>query len=186
MGLKRKIANVNQKKVVEDSKDTQQYKRVYPLSKDILKAQIEKDLTNDRLFLMFASWCNSSSYPKAAKYFFRKSEKSRNSAIELLKFLQENDVEVNLPKPGDIVLPDEFGMEAIIQMNLNTEIETTDSISDLYFAAHQDKAALLIPMIFDLLERQKCSEKDAKKLLGLYKRYSDKDELEDKINDILN
>lgn len=161
MALRRKTID----KVVEkDTPKLNKFKREFSIVGKKLTEQISIELQNDRLFLVLAGWCNANGYSKVSKYFFRKSEKSRDGAVALIKFLQDYSIEVKIPTSSEVTLTDLKDVEDVFQSNLNAELITSDHLSDLYFAAHDDRAAIIIPHIFNLLDRQRRSEKIARNL----------------------
>jgi len=136
---------------------------------DLFARQIDHELSNERLYMVFAGWCNSHGFPETSRFFMDRSGEEHKHAIAFIDHMQKTGKAAPIPHTTNDRSPDITDLDCLLVATLEREMETSTMIGEMYETAHADKDFIAIPMILKYLDEQVEEEQWARSILRLWR-----------------
>lgn len=143
--------------------------RSYDHTFELFARQIAHELSNERLYLVFAGWCDAHGFPETAKFFYQRSAEEHKHAMAFISFVQQMGYPAPIPNVTDDKCPPLTDMESLLVGAMEREMETTEFIGETYMQAHQDNKVLAIPILIEYLNEQREEEQWARSILRFWR-----------------
>lgn len=145
----------------------------------LLLKQVEHELENERLYLIFAGWLDVNGWPETAKFFSVKSGEERKHANDFIKFIHQSGCK-HSAIPSTTSVPNTVdSIETLLEATLNKEVETTKMIASIYFEALKSMDAMTAEFALHYSKEQREEEQWARSLIRLYKKCKESSSLID-------
>ena len=136
---------------------------------DLFARQIAHELSNERLYLVFAGWCDAHGFPETSKFFYQRSQEEHKHALAFIEFVQQTGMPAPIPNVTDDKCPTLTDMESLLVGALEREMETTEFIGETYTQAHADNKVLAFPILLKYLDEQREEEQWARSILRFWR-----------------
>jgi ferritin len=129
---------------------------------DMINAQIGHEQTNSLLYLAMSNWANFEGWQGVAELYKKYSDEEAGHRDIFIKYLLDRNALPATPSKTDMVIPADFaGIAEIISATLKREIETTEAIKKISYAAMEDKDCVTGDFLIEMILEQRSEESDA-------------------------
>jgi ferritin len=100
--------------------------------------QIRLEEESSRIYMAMASWCEANGFPGAARFLYKHSDEERMHQVKLIHYVNDRGGQALL-KPLDQPGGQYKSLLDVFEQVRKHEIHVTESISELYHLATQEK-----------------------------------------------
>lgn len=134
-------------------------KRISDKVEKLLNLQIQKELTNALLYEAISNWANYTGLVGVSKLYKKHYEEELGHKRKFVEYLLDRDAMPIIPSKTFDEIPNDFkDLEDVITLTLKREIDTTESIKKIKYAATEDNDCnttdFLISMIVEQTEEE--------------------------------
>lgn len=105
---------------------------------EALDEQVSHEADASQLYLAMATWCESSGYPGAAKFFYNRSEEEREHMMKVIRYI--NKIGAHATIPGIKQPPVNYdSFEAVFQLAYENEKDVTASVNKTVNLSKEEK-----------------------------------------------
>lgn len=136
---------------------------------DLFARQIAHELSNERLYLVFAGWCNAHGFPETSRFFMERSGEEHKHAMAFIDHVQKTGKAAQIPHTTDDKSPVLTDLESLLVGAVERELETSGMIGEMFDQAQMDKDYTALPLIIKYLDEQVEEEQWSRSLLRLWR-----------------
>lgn len=136
---------------------------------DLFARQVAHELSNERLYMVFAGWCNAHGFPETSRFFMERSAEEHKHAMAFIDHVQKIGKSAPIPHTTDDKCPPLIDLESLLVGALERELETSGMIGEMFDQAQADKDHTALPLILKYLDEQVEEEQWARSLLRLWR-----------------
>ncbi len=136
---------------------------------ELFARQIAHEFSNERLYIVFAGWCNANGFPETSRFFLDRSEEEHKHAMAFIDHVQKTGKSAPIPHTTDDKCPALSDLESLLLGAMEREMETSTMIGEMFAQAQTDKDFNSLPMILKYLEEQVEEEQWARSILRLWR-----------------
>lgn len=105
---------------------------------EALVEQVSHEADASQLYLAMATWCESSGYSGAAKFFYNRSEEEREHMIKVIRYINKIGAHATIPgiKQPSV---DYESFEAVFQLAYENEKDVTASVNKTVNLSQEEK-----------------------------------------------
>lgn len=136
---------------------------------ELFGRQVVHELSNERLYMVFAGWCNANGFPETSRFFMDRSSEEHHHARAFIDYMQKAGFSASIPHTTDDKSPTLTDLESLLVGALEREMETSGMIGEMFEQAQLDRVYTAIPMILKYLDEQVEEEQWARSILRLWR-----------------
>ena len=136
---------------------------------ELFARQVAHELSNERLYMVFAGWCNAHGFPETSRFFMARSNEEHKHAMAFIDHMQKIGFSAPIPHTTDDKSPTLTDLESLLVGALEREMETSGMIGEMFEQAQADRMHTAVPMIIKYLDEQVEEEQWARSILRLWR-----------------
>jgi len=144
-------------------------KRAHTKTCELFARQVAHELSNERLYMVFAGWCNANGFPETSRFFLERSSEEHKHALAFMDHMQKIGESAPIPHTTDDKSPAITDMESLLVGTLERELETSGMIGEMFEQAQADRIHVALPMIIKYLDEQVEEEQWSRSILRLWR-----------------
>ena len=136
---------------------------------ELFARQVAHELSNERLYMVFAGWCNAHGFPETSRFFMDRSAEEHKHAMAFIDHMQKIGKSAPIPHTTDDNCPTLVDLESLLVGAVTRELETSGMIGEMFDQAQADKDHTALPLILKYLDEQVEEEQWSRSILRLWR-----------------